>query len=152
MNRKTKGWKQEYSDETMSSEVRKGRNRRDKWPSARTIFSSQPSPPPRSRQNAIGMPSRKSTTTKFNSCTTHVWKRSPALWKKLCPPALCDKNQVPSMFFLFYRIGRWKGIEVVFKGGGMSQPKARTAHRGRRKSTINCNNTTQGNWRRKVRV
>lgn len=99
------------------------RNFRDSWPNTRALFSSQPSPPPRSRRNVTGVPSGKSTTTRFNSCTMHVWKRSPALWRKLCPPALCDKNQVPSMFFffLFHRIGHRKGIVVVVEGGGMCQ-------------------------------
>lgn len=77
--------------------------------------------PAQQRVGTTSVCAPKSTTTKF-CCTMHVRKRRPALLKKLCPPALCDKNQVPSMcfFFLVSSNGLLKEGEdgVLFAGRG----------------------------------
>lgn len=98
--------------------------KKKKMMAAQSSFEGSPAQHQRVGTTSVCAP--KSTTTKF-CCTMHVWKRRPALLKKLCPPALCDKNQVPSMCLFFFFLVSSNGLLKGGKGGGCSWG-ARTGH------------------------
>lgn len=87
-------------------------------PSARNFPPSQAWAPAQKIGNVTTVRHSESTTTKYLLHHARMKAKSSAL-KKLCPPALCDKNQVPSMFFFscFIEWVTQKGIVVEGRRG-----------------------------------
>lgn len=126
--KKKKKNRREQSNDT-PKQKKKTRNKVEKKKKMMAAQSFEGSPA-QQRVGTTSVCAPKSTTTKF-CCTMHVRKRRPALLKKLCPPALCDKNQVPSMCFFFSCFIEW--VTEGGRGWGVVRRKRRRHERSLRR-------------------